>query len=164
MKQAERPLCVFKDIVTVLLRWKSMPTSQSPHLYPLPLLMHSQHALLRQQNKEEEVKKMGCGYSAEVIPWLMWHVCLRPCRLLTARIIIVIMWQLKRKRTMRTGWRGLWSKRWMCTDYKAVGNALRWQSILTPPSPSLHRPPPKLLVITAHPHWYPFPINTPLLP
>lgn len=97
--------------------------------------MHSQHALLRQQNKEEEVKKMGCGYSAEVIPWLMWHVCLRPCRLLTARIIIVIMWQLKRKRTMRTGWRGLWSERWMCTDYKAVGNALRWQSILTPPPP-----------------------------
>lgn len=45
----------------------------------------------------------GCGYSAEVIPWLMWHVCLRPWRLLTARIIIVIMWQLKRERSIRTG-------------------------------------------------------------
>lgn len=75
----------------------------------------------------------GCGYSAEVIPWLMWHVCLRPWRLLTARIIIVIMWQLKRERSIRTGGGGLWSERWMCTDYKAVGNALRWQSILTPP-------------------------------
>lgn len=65
----------------------------------------------------------------EVIPWLMWHGCLWPCRLLTARIIIVIMWQLKRKRSIKIG--GLWSRRWMCGDYMAVGNALRWQSILT---------------------------------
>lgn len=25
----------------------------------------------------------------------------------------------------REEWGGLWSERWMCTDYKTVGNALR---------------------------------------
>lgn len=75
------------------------------------------------------MKKKLAAASDEVIPWLMWHGCLRPCRLLTSWIIIVIMWQLKRKRSIKT--RGLWSKRWICGGYMAVGNALRWQSIFT---------------------------------
>lgn len=46
----------------------------------------------------------------------------------------MIMWQLKRERSIRTEeGRGLWSERWMRADYEAVGNALRWQSILPPP-------------------------------
>lgn len=40
---------------------------------------------------------------------------------------------IKKEALHQNGRGGLWSERWMCTDYKAVGNALRWQSILTPP-------------------------------
>lgn len=132
MDLARPPLCVFKDIVTVLLRWKiDADLTEPPLISRAPSLCAPSMPCWDWGGSGRD----GWWYSAEVIPWLMGHVCLRPCCLLTARIIIVIMWQLKRKRSIRTGGGGLWSERWMCADYKAVGNALRWQSILTPPPP-----------------------------
>ena len=86
-------------------------------------LVLSQHALLRRWNKE------AGGYPLVNVTCLSATLPLVNCSDYYCDNVAIKKEALHQN---GGGW-GLWSERWMCTDYTTLGNALRRQSIQTPP-------------------------------
>lgn len=109
--------------------------------------MHSQHALLRPPRRRVWV--LCRGYPLVNVTCLSATLALVNCPDYYCDNVAI----KKRALHQRQRGRGLWAERRMLADYEAVGNALRWSFILTPPRPLTWTLLSPVLLI-----W--FPINT----
>lgn len=105
-----------------------MPTSRSLLISP-PLLVRSQHALLRPPRRRVWV--LCRGYPLVNVTCLSATLALVNCPDYYCDNVAI----KKRALHQRRRGRGLWAERRMLADYEAVGKALRWSFLLTPPRP-----------------------------
>lgn len=115
---------VFTDIISVLLRFKSMATSQNLHLPPPP------HASL--PACLAPAVDQGGGYPLVNVTCLSATLPLVNGSDYYCDNVAIKKEALHQNRKCVWGGGGVVSERWMGVDYRAVGNALRLQSIVTP--------------------------------